>query len=50
LEDGHLGIFATLKKTKPLNIDHYCDNRWQELVDMHPSLILENKNLLQKIE
>jgi hypothetical protein len=41
-QEGRFVLTTALAK-EPMRMDEWCDNRWQELDRVHPSLILENK-------
>jgi hypothetical protein len=41
IEDNSVNVRAKLHKPA-LNIDMYCDNKWQELRGVHPDLIKED--------
>ena len=43
-------IRTQVKSGRPVNIDFYCDNVGQELVDLHPIQILKHPESSQKIE
>ena len=44
-----LEITTQVKKGRPINIDHYCDNIGHELIDMHPSYIHKHPESSAKI-